>query len=115
MHIAGGHNGLTEPVGNGYYFSVYILKCRLIFNRPLSDKEHIISVRLDFQIIVKRGDFKYLLITFSVKYRPVNLTLFTGAADNNTLSKFLNNGSRRSGTSVKMFKVRLRNYFIKVL
>ena len=117
MHVAGGHYRFVELVAKLHDLLVDFDQVFLGMNGVvllILDHEHIVSKRLDFQIIVEAHQSCDLLLRRISKQSLVKLSRLAGASDEKSVPVRLKNTLRHTGPVVKIFDVGLAYQLVQI-
>ena len=120
MYIAGSYGQLAQLVADGENFAVNIVQILffpdLLMNFFIGTQhKSIVAVRLNFQIIIKVGDFLQLFVAFAVENSLVQLALLAGGADNNAVPVLFQRRLQDQRTVLKVLNIALGDMLIQYL
>ena len=123
MNISRCNGHFTELICKGNYFFVYINQilfgvytpiriflilaffCLNILIASGSEHKRIISVWLNFKIIIKRSNFKQLFLRLLLKDCLIHLALLAGRADDKSVSVLFKSGFRDKRSVFKILDI----------
>ena len=114
MSITSSHDGFTIFFAKLYYSSVKVTKPFFVCNSPLGNHEHVITYRLNFEIIIEAYDFSNLAFGLVIKYRLHKLACLACGTYNKSFSVLFKLRTRNSRVTLIVFQISQRNQLVQI-
>ena len=105
MHVGRGDDALAHALAEIVDTAVVILKHVSVLNSAVVDKKAVVAYRLNFKVVVERGDLLKLLVGRAVHDRAVKLAHAAGGADKQPLAVLHKQAFGDVGGLVKMLEI----------